>query len=101
MKSMPFAAKLTKMPMPEVFKKALPKAMRKALDEGDYKAARKLVNGGSHGLDRFKDVFVLAPQVWPELEPDLEMAPARAGRSAPGRRARCRPAAARADAPRR
>lgn len=31
--------------------------MRTALAANDYRAARKLVNGGSHGLDRFKDVF--------------------------------------------
>lgn len=39
-------------------------AMRKALTEGDYKKARRLVNGGSHGLDRFKSVFTIAEQVW-------------------------------------
>lgn len=35
-------------------------AMRAALAAGRYAAARKLVNGGSHGLDRFKDVFLRA-----------------------------------------
>lgn len=34
--------------------------MRKALAAKDYKGARRLVNGGSHGLDRFQDVFVRA-----------------------------------------
>ena len=34
--------------------------MRAALAKKDYRAARKLVNGGSHGLDRFSDVFKLA-----------------------------------------
>ena len=34
--------------------------MRAALAKKDYRAARKLVNGGSHGLDRFTDVFKLA-----------------------------------------
>jgi hypothetical protein len=34
--------------------------MRAALAKEDYLAARKLVNGGSHGLDRFKDVFLRA-----------------------------------------
>ncbi len=38
--------------------------MRKALDADDYKKARKLVNGGSHGLDKFKSVFAIARQVW-------------------------------------
>ena len=39
--------------------------MRPALAKGDLAAARKLVNGGSHGLDRFKDVFRLADRMWP------------------------------------
>ena len=40
-------------------------AMRQALATGGYAVARKLVNGGAHGLDRFKDVFMLADKVWP------------------------------------
>jgi putative chitinase len=32
-------------------------AVRAALAKGDLAAARKLVNGGSHGLDEFKDAF--------------------------------------------
>ncbi|MFM2448339.1 MAG: hypothetical protein RIS44_789 [Pseudomonadota bacterium] len=39
--------------------------MRSALRAGDLAKARKLVNGGSHGLDRFKDVFRLSKVVWP------------------------------------
>lgn len=39
--------------------------MRVALAKGDLAAARKLVNGGSHGLDRFRDVFKLADKTWP------------------------------------
>ncbi len=35
-------------------------AMRSAVAADDLKTARKLVNGGSHGLDRFKDVFARA-----------------------------------------
>ena len=31
--------------------------IKEALLEGDLKAARRLVNGGSHGLDRFTDAF--------------------------------------------
>lgn len=31
--------------------------LQKALAAGDLKAARKVVNGGSHGLDRFSDTF--------------------------------------------
>lgn len=39
--------------------------MRPALRAGSYATARKLVNGGSHGLDRFKDVFLRADAAWP------------------------------------
>ncbi|RZL03113.1 MAG: peptidase C1 [Rubrivivax sp.] len=52
-------------------------AMRTALAEGKYLAARKLVNGGSHGLDRFKSVFDLAKTVWPlpaEPQPGVSVA---------------------------
>jgi len=42
------------------------KPMRADIGTGDLYAARKRVNGGSHGLDRFKDVFRLAASVWPE-----------------------------------
>ncbi|WP_295953777.1 peptidase C1 [Rhodoferax sp.] len=37
--------------------------LRAALAAGNLAAARKLVNGGSHGLDRFKDVFVRAGKI--------------------------------------
>lgn len=40
-------------------------AMREALAKGNFAAARKLVNGGAHGLDRFKEVFTLADKIWP------------------------------------
>jgi hypothetical protein len=43
--------------------------MRAALLAGNYAAARKLVNGGSHGLGRFKDVFDRAEAAWPEPAP--------------------------------
>jgi peptidoglycan L-alanyl-D-glutamate endopeptidase CwlK len=33
------------------------RAIKQALLERDYRAARRLVNGGSHGLDRFTDAF--------------------------------------------
>lgn len=52
--------------------------MRAALAAGNYAAARKLVNGGSHGLDRFKDVFARADAAWPAPAPVA--APARAPR---------------------
>ena len=38
---------------------------RDAVGRGRLDLARKLVNGGSHGLDSFKDVFRLAEEVWP------------------------------------
>lgn len=41
-------------------------AMRAALGKGDFRAARKQVNGGSHGIERFKDVFERAASLWPE-----------------------------------
>ena len=40
-------------------------AMRQALAQGRFAAARKLVNGGSHGLERFREVFTLADAIWP------------------------------------
>ena len=40
--------------------------MRRAIQAGDLAKARKLVNGGAHGLERFKDVFRLAKVVWPQ-----------------------------------
>jgi peptidoglycan hydrolase-like protein with peptidoglycan-binding domain len=39
------------------------KPMREAIAAGNLRAARKLVNGGSHGLDRFRDVFARAAQL--------------------------------------
>lgn len=42
-------------------------AMRTALAASQFAAARKLVNGGAHGLDRFKDVFKLADTAWPAV----------------------------------
>ena len=54
-------------------------AMREAVASGDLAKARKLVNGGSHGLDRFKDVFRLAGGIWPDMA-----IPAVKGRSTSG-----------------
>jgi putative chitinase len=39
------------------FIKSKESKIRQALNAGDLKAARKLVNGGSHGLDRFTDAY--------------------------------------------
>ncbi|MDO9054099.1 MAG: peptidoglycan-binding protein [Gallionella sp.] len=36
----------------------------KALAKDDLKAARKVVNGGSHGLERFSETFRMAQQIW-------------------------------------
>lgn len=48
--------------------------LRAALLDGRFALARKMVNGATHGLERFRDVFMRADQVWPELS-----APRRAG----------------------
>ncbi|MGK2915495.1 MAG: peptidoglycan-binding protein [Porticoccaceae bacterium] len=38
--------------------------LAKALAKADLRAARKVVNGGSHGLDRFTDTFTKAQTIW-------------------------------------
>ncbi|MFA7268209.1 MAG: peptidoglycan-binding protein [Sterolibacterium sp.] len=38
--------------------------LAEALGRDDFKAARKVVNGGIHGLERFKDTCVKARQAW-------------------------------------
>ncbi len=70
--------------------------MRAALQAGNHAAARKLVNGGSHGLDRFKDVFIRADAAWLPQAPVA--APARAPR---GKKAAAAAPAAAAAAPKR
>ncbi len=56
-------------------------AMRAALAAGNLAQARKLVNGGSHGLERFRDVFRLAASVWPDAGlPAIAASASRAGR---------------------
>lgn len=35
-----------------------------ALNKDDLKAARKVVNGGSHGLDRFSETYRMAQKAW-------------------------------------
>jgi len=40
--------------------------MRTALRGNNYAAARKLVNGGSHGLASFRNVFEMAVTAWPQ-----------------------------------
>ncbi|MDM0044248.1 C1 family peptidase [Variovorax dokdonensis] len=61
-------------------------AMRKALAASNYAAARKLVNGGSHGLDRFRSVFEIASTVWPVVAVPTLVASTGARISAKGRR---------------
>ncbi|MHA6205953.1 C1 family peptidase [Dyella soli] len=43
--------------------------MRAALASNNYATARKLVNGGTYGLDKFRSVFQLADTVWPVAAP--------------------------------
>jgi predicted chitinase len=38
--------------------------LKTALAKKDLKAARKIVNGGSHGLERFSDTFLKAQEAW-------------------------------------
>ncbi len=38
--------------------------LTKALDKDDLKAARKVINGGSHGLERFSETYRKAQSVW-------------------------------------
>ncbi len=40
--------------------------IKEALIEGDLRTARKLVNGGSHGLDRFSDAFHIGDLLIPD-----------------------------------
>src|SRR5262249_37066424 len=48
------------------FLKSKEVAIHNALIEGDLKAARKLVNGGIHGIDRFTDAFNIGQQLIPD-----------------------------------
>lgn len=45
------------------FLKRKEQAIRSALSHGDLKTARKLVNGGSHGLDNFTSAFNIGKQL--------------------------------------
>ena len=42
--------------------------LAKALAKDDLEAARKVVNGGSHGLERFSETFRMAQQAWSRRE---------------------------------
>ncbi len=41
--------------------------IKKELLEGDLRAARKLVNGGSHGIDRFTEAYSIGQREIPDL----------------------------------
>lgn len=63
--------------------------MRAALAKGDFAAARKLVNGGTHGLERFREVFTIAAGVLPAAAAARSRhAAARAAKSPPARAGR-------------
>ncbi|MFZ4285720.1 C1 family peptidase [Variovorax sp. HJSM1_2] len=47
---------------------------RAALAAGDLRAARRLVNGGSHGLVSFSDVFERAEDIWGPVAPTITAA---------------------------
>ena len=50
-----------------VFLASRAESLREAIAVGDLRRARKIVNGGSHGLDRFRDVFARAAEPWPGM----------------------------------
>lgn len=45
------------------FLKDKERLIKEALVEGDLRAARKLVNGGSHGLDRFTEAYEIGDRL--------------------------------------
>lgn len=49
-----------------VFLKDKERAIKEALIDNDLRQARRLVNGGSHGLDRFTDAYQRGNQLLPE-----------------------------------
>jgi hypothetical protein len=53
-------------------------ALADAQQTRQFLPARKLVNGGSHGLDAFTDVFVRAESDWPAAAPVMALAGAAA-----------------------
>ncbi len=69
------------------FLKSKATKFREAVAMGDLRTARKLVNGGAHGLDRFSSVFEIAGGGWPTA------AAAQVGAGAGGRRHAPLPAA--------
>lgn len=61
--------------------------LSKALDKNDLKAARKVVNGGSHGVERFSDTFRMAQKTWAAAAKPLAGALAKAAVPIAARRA--------------
>ncbi|MBV8937471.1 MAG: peptidoglycan-binding protein [Alphaproteobacteria bacterium] len=49
-----------------LFLKDKEQRIRDALDSGELAAARKLVNGGSHGVDDFRDAYRIGERVLPD-----------------------------------
>jgi peptidoglycan L-alanyl-D-glutamate endopeptidase CwlK len=45
------------------FLKDKERPIKEALLDRDFKLARRLVNGGSHGLDKFKETFLKGEQL--------------------------------------
>ncbi|MEQ1871807.1 MAG: C1 family peptidase [Vicinamibacterales bacterium] len=74
-----------------LFLLACAKPMRAALAAGNYQRARRLVNGGSHGLEQFRDVFMRASRTAPAA---LGVA-RHAGRATRGASASAKPASTR------
>ncbi|WP_313623034.1 C1 family peptidase [Achromobacter sp.] len=52
---------------------------RDAFQSGDMPAARRLINGGTHGLENFQDVFERAETIWPTAAPPVAGTQRRAG----------------------
>ncbi len=61
--------------------------LTKALAKDDLKAARKVVNGGSHGLERFSDTFRMAQEAWAAAAKPLAGSLAKAAAPIAARRA--------------
>lgn len=61
--------------------------LTKALAKDDLKAARKVVNGGSHGLERFSETFRIAQKAWAAAAKPLVGALAKAAAPIAARRA--------------
>ena len=61
--------------------------LSRALDKNDLKAARKIVNGGTHGLERFTDTFRMAQKAFAVAAKPIAGAAAKAAAPIAARRA--------------